>query len=171
MKTKKWFLALLAFALILGAGIRPAMAYFTTYATAKGGYVLHLGHETEIHEEYGERSKIVSIENKENAAPVFVRVKGFSGSQYPLQYSGTNWEPDPNKEGFWRYKLPVAGGQTTPDKLTIRIADIPAGAEKDDSFNVIVICESVPVVYKADGTPDLDTSWKVGQVEKVGGNT
>ena len=169
MKNKKWLVALLAILLALGASIGTASAYFTTYSTAKGGYVIHLGHEVDIHEEYGQQKKIVSIENKEKAAPVFVRVQGFSGSQYPLKYSGENWEPDPNKEGFWRYKLPVPGGESTGE-LTIEITDIPADLVKDDSFNVIVVCESVPVIYDENGDANIDASWKVGEVKVIGGN-
>lgn len=167
MKIKKWLLALLALVLVLGAGVGPAMAYFTTYTTAKGGYILTYGRETEIHEKYGERRKIISVENKETAAPVFVRVKGFSGDAFPLQYSGENWEMD--EDGFWRYTLPVEGGALTGD-ITISISGIPEENIKDDHFNVIVVCESVPVVYTTDGKADLKTSWEIGKVEKVGGS-
>ncbi len=167
MRIRKWLLPLLAVILVVCAAIGSASAYFTSNAAGKGGYVLHLGNKTEIEEQYGQRSKIVKISNSEKNATVFVRVKGFSGSQYPLSYSGTNWEPDPNKEGFWRYKLPVAPGSSTADALTIQIDSIPENLVKDDSFNVIVVCESVPALFKADGSPDLDGAWTVGEVTVV----
>ena len=45
-------LSLLSAALISSAGIKGAMAYFTTYTTAEGGYVIHLGDKTEIKESF-----------------------------------------------------------------------------------------------------------------------
>ena len=48
MKKRTLILAVLAVVLVLSSGIGSAIAYFTTYATARGGYVIHLGGKTEI---------------------------------------------------------------------------------------------------------------------------
>ena len=84
MKLKKWLPFLLAVALVLGSSIGTALAYFTTCAPAKGGYVIHLGEETEIEEEFSDWTKHVVITSREDSSGVFVRVTAFSGAAYPL---------------------------------------------------------------------------------------
>ena len=61
MKKRTLILAVLAVVLVLSASIGSAVAYFTTYATARGGYVIHLGGRTEIEEDIVNNRKTVRI--------------------------------------------------------------------------------------------------------------
>ena len=170
MKRKTWLLLLLAVAMILTAGIGGAYAYFSSFATAKGGYVIHIPGDPELHEDPQPGKKVVTIENAADANPVFVRVKAFAGAEYQdgLQYDGGDYWIGPDADGFWRYKLALDGGEST-QPLTISIEKMPQNPEDGDSFNVIVVYESVPAVYTASGEPDLDTAWSLDQTDGEGG--
>ena len=160
MKLRKYILPLIAVVLVLAAGIGIASAYFTTYVTSKGGYVIHLSYETEIQEDVSQWTKRVTILNKEGSSPVFVRAKVFFADPYTLEISGENWVLD--GEGFYRYQLPLYGGESTASQLLIHISGIPEDAKPGDDFNVIVVYESVPAMFHEDGTPDLDKAWATG---------
>ena len=60
------------------------------------------------------------------------------------------------------------GGESTQDPLIIEINDVPVdeadGAEAGDNFNVVVVYESTPVQYDANGDPFAD--WSI-QLDKV----
>ena len=49
-KTKVFWLTAAALVFLTGAAVPPAMAYFTTYVEAEGGYSITLGNETTIEE-------------------------------------------------------------------------------------------------------------------------
>lgn len=67
MKEKKWnalrtaLLTAVAVMLVLSAVMGSAWAYFTTYARAKGGYPIVLGHEEHDDEEFKNWEKTLSI--------------------------------------------------------------------------------------------------------------
>ena len=153
-------IAILALALALGTGIGTAWAYFTTYATAKGSYTLKLGDTTDIEETVVEGKKEVSISVSEDSQPVFIRAKGYCGSEYSLSYDGGgNWteNTDANGEKWWYYNTPVeARGKT--EKLIINILDkdgnkIDASKIEDGhQFNINVVYETTPAVYNEEGT-------------------
>ena len=88
MKKRSYILAVLAVVLVLGASIGSAVAYFTTYADARGGYVIHLGGRTELLDELVQGQKVVQISNIANTEddkgkyPVFVRVRAFHDSTF-----------------------------------------------------------------------------------------
>ena len=170
MKLKKWLPFLLAVVLVLGSSIGTALAYFTTYAPAKGGYVIHLGEETEIEEEFSDWTKHVVITSREDSSGVFVRVKAFSGEAYPLEISGTGWTEGEND--YWYYDDVLPGGSQT-SQLDIQIKDVPtAEAQEGDQINVAVVYECVLAIYKADGSPDPDTAWSQGEIIVIeGGNS
>ena len=145
--------------LLVHSSVGVAQAYFTTYATAKGTIQLPLDERTEINEEFDDWTKHVTITNTalaEDAASmsVFVRVKAFSGSTYPLQFEGSGWQLNEG-DGYYYYNAPLAPGKVT-EKLDIKITGVPADAKPDASFNVAVIYETTPVIYKPDGTPYAD---------------
>ena len=173
MKKNKWLLLLIAVVLIAVSGVGTAMAYFTTYVTAKGGYVIHLEDKTEIIEDVISWTKDVQILNKEGSSDVFVRVKAFSDDEIQLEFRGEDWIP--GEDGFYYYQKPLKGGETTP-KLQIHIGPAPEGSElhilkdpKDakpgEDFNVIVVYESVPAIYTEGGEPDLQKAWS--DTEKI----
>ena len=87
-------------ALMMAWGIqgKSSMAYFTTYAGAKGGYELRAGIETEIHEEIDGLNKHIRIENTSDGE-CFVRVKVFAGSVTEISYTCEN--------GNWQEVYPI----------------------------------------------------------------
>ena len=86
MKKRDAILAVLAVILVLSASIGAASAYFTSYAEARAGYVVHMGYETVIDEDVEGNVKTVRITNQAGQGtaagtyPVFVRVKVYYGS-------------------------------------------------------------------------------------------
>lgn len=171
MKKKSIFLFALAVVLILATSISGTLAYFTTYAQAEGGYKIELGYNTEMHEEFSAWTKHVVITNKEGSQPVYVRVAAFSGSAYDLLYSDDSGLWTLGDDGYHYYNEILYGGEST-DELLIRIENIPADVLDGDSFNVVVIYETVPVLYDEDGKPYAD--WSVtldsGSTSGEGGN-
>lgn len=167
MKKKNIILAALAVSLTVSAGVGTAWSYFTTYAEASGGYTLNLGDKTTVEEEFSSWTKHVAITSREDSEPVYVRARAFCGSDYQLVYSGSaKWSP--NSDGYYYYSDILNGGEQT-EVLDIKIENIPADEDlKDgDNFNVVVIYETTPVRYRADGTPyaDWTATLNTGTVE------
>ena len=154
MNKKKLILPLLAVILVLTATIQPALAYFTTYTRAKGGYTIHQGSTTTIDEEFDDWTKHLVITNKEGK-PVFVRARAFAGEAFTLEYSGGGWSD--GGDGWWYYNAPLAAGESTAGALDIRINNVPQ-ATAEAGFNVAVVYESTPVLYKPDGSAYADWS-------------
>ena len=69
-KTKVFWLTAAALVFLAGAAVPSAMAYFTTYVEAEGGYPITLGNETTIEEKveniYKEGGTILFSSNKDN---------------------------------------------------------------------------------------------------------
>lgn len=157
MKKAKYFLVLLALVMVMTAGIGRAWAYFTTYASAKGVIPITLGDKTEIKEEFSRWEKRVTIVSDANSEPVYIRAKAFGSGSYPLVYSGEGWTI--GEDGYYYYNEIVPGGGHT-SVLSVKIENVPTeDVEDGTSFNVIVIYESTPVMYREDGTPYAD--WTV----------
>lgn len=171
MKKRNRFrnILLISFAVIFAAaaGIGEAWAYFTTYASAQGGYIIHLGYETEIEENFLNGVKTVIISNSEDSQPVYIRAKAFGGGNHPLTYSGGSWYD--GGDGYWYYDKIVYGGEQT-EPLDVTIANIPDIPEEEFEFDVVVIYESTPVRYDTEGKPyaDWTNKWDTGESE--GGN-
>lgn len=146
-------LGLAGAALFLTAGLSvgSAMAYFTTYTQVSGGVSLSLGTTSTIPEETVEDwTKHVTIENTGDI-DCFVRVRAFAGSQYQnsLVYSGENWSLA--ADGYYYYSEILSPGETSGE-LLIAIDNM----ESNQSFNVIVVQESAPVIYDENGNPTGD---------------
>ena len=157
MKKMRYAVMALAVAAVMTAGLGQAWAYFTTYAAAEGGYTINLGDRTEITEHFLDWKKTVTVTNDQGAAPVYVRVKAFGPSTHPLTYEGGGWTA--GEDGYYYYGNPVPGGEST-GPLEISIGNIPEhkDPEDGDTFNVIVIYESTPVLYDKDGNA-LPADW------------
>ena len=169
MKKRTLLLAVLAVLLVLSSGIGSAVAYFTSYATARGGYVI-MGGRTEIKEEWLQGQKVVRISNvartdaDNGKYPVFVRARVFADSSLALTYSSEPQGAWKQTGDYWYYQTAIAAGQTT-NPLNIAVA---AKADQKfkvgDTADVIVVYESVPAMFKADGSPDLETAWATGEI-------
>lgn len=158
MKRMRYFLPVLALALVMTAGIGKAWAYFTTYAQAQGGILIELGSETEITEKFSSWTKHLTIANDEGSEPVYIRAKVFYGGDYTVTCEGTGWAP--GADGYYYYNDIVEGGRST-EELLVKIGGIPEGEDLKDqqTINIIVIYESTPVRYDEDGDPYAD--WNV----------
>ncbi len=166
-------LAVLALVLIAGASMGTAWAYFTTYATMKGGVTLSLGDTTEITERVDQNKKVVVISADEKSQPVFVRVKAFCSAEYSLTYEGTGWTL--GTDDYYYYGEPIGANEDTTElTITILGADgnpikVTDNAEPGDEFNIIVVYETVPVVFDQYENPDPEEAWKQ-KVSEMGGN-
>lgn len=164
MKKKNIFLAVLAAVLVLSSSIGAAVAYFTTYVTAKGGYVVRIENETQIHEEVGKGQKTISIINTGNT-PVFVRVKAFYSEDFTVEGGDENWVKN-ESDGYWYYQKAVE--KTAPtSNLTLTITVKGTEWNDEDIRNVIVIYESVPAIFTAAGAPDLEKGWTIGKITSL----
>lgn len=160
MKKKNIFLFALAIVLILATSISGALAYFTTYANAKGGYVIHLGYDTEITETFSNWTKHVTITNREGSQPVYVRARAFSGSTYDLNYTDMSGKWSMGKDGYWYYEDVLYAGESSTE-LLVKINNVPDNVTDGASFNVVVIYEATPVQYDASGNPYADWNAKL----------
>ena len=169
MKKKSLILtaAAVCSSLILAGSIVPAFAYFSTAERAYGGYTIHLDDYTEYWEDYDNWVKHVKIKNSDKpkgSESVYVRVKAFSGSQVPLNYTaGPDWVPA--ADGYYYYTNPLAPGEETT-QIDVHIDGFPKGIDPQ-SFNVVVVYECAPVRYNEDGTAyaDWDQEYQVKYLE------
>ena len=157
MKKINIFLLALSVVLVLAASIGSAFALISTYADARGGYVVELG-DTDIKEEFSDWTKRVVVTSTEDNQPVYVRARAFAGNQYELRYSGDGWTV--GEDGYFYYDEILYGGESTTE-LRVQINNIPEDIVPGDSFDVFVIYETTPVQHREDGTPYSDWNLRV----------
>ena len=150
LKKTRVLLVTAAAVLTLAAGAQTALAYFTTYATAKGGYTIRLGETTAIEENFANWTKKIQVSNT-GSLPCYVRVKAFCGSKYTLTFTGDGWTQ--GADGYWYYNAIVPAGGASGE-LDIAIGNTPVG--EADAFNVVVVQEAAAVCYNADGSAYAD---------------
>ncbi len=168
-KMRTFWLGAAALLLVGSLSIPEAMAYFTTYVRAEGGYEITLGSRTDIHEDVSNMTKEITICNT-GEAECYARVKVFSGSRIGITYTADEaWSQ--KEDGYWYYEtiLPAGGSSSALHAKMV----LPSEDFKD-SFNVIVVQECTPVLYKEDGTPYadwnavVDTKTDIGVKEEAG---
>lgn len=145
---KKVILASAALALTGALAVGSAMAYFTTYSTAKGKVKMNIGFtETVPEEEVDSAGKHVVIKNIGDY-DCFVRVKVFSVIDVDFQ-PGDGWRA--GNDGYWYYDKVVAAGASTSELLVT--FEYPKNTEEDktEAFDIIVVQECTPVVYDEAG--------------------
>lgn len=156
MKLRRLFLIALVLLLAAAAALEPALAYFSTYARAQGGLTIALGEETEIYERLSRWTKHISVTSEPGSRPVFVRVKVFWGAACDVSFDGGgSWTE--GADGYWYCSDILYEDAQTPE-LDIHIDNVPADAEPGDSFSVVVIYETTPALYEADGAARADWS-------------
>lgn len=133
-------------AVVLGYTANSTLAYFTTYASAKGGVTIELGHNTRIKEEFKDWKKTIQIENTGDV-DCYIRTKIIAASQFDITAEGSNWSL--SSDGYWYYSQIVKPGEMTE----AIVASIKVKKEVEASFNVVVVQECTPVVYDKDGNP------------------
>lgn len=192
MNKRKIALILLTLALIASASIEPAIAYFTTFVNAKGGYEISVGDTTTIEEDFSDWTKTVVIQNEDESEPVFIRTKViYTNLKGELGFTaaGTGWTQQ-QTDGYYYYSSvnPTTDQITVGDKIVnamtgltaleggdptnpfvVSITKIPEEPEEGDTFSVTVIYESTPVRYLENGTAYADWDAKIVWVT-TGGN-
>ncbi len=168
MKKKKILLTAACAVLILSATIGSAVAYFSTYEKALGGYVLHLDDYEEYTEEFQDwTKKVVITSKKDSKEDVYVRVRAYAGTQVKLQYiADDSWTPA--ADGFYYYSGILKPGESSSE-IDVKISNIPTGVDLQ-SFNVVVVYEATPVRYHADGSPYADWSEVLDVTYVTGGD-
>ena len=143
-------LAAVALVIASAGAVQTSLAYFTTYATAKGSHELALGTQTTLHEDIKGMEKHVRIENT-GGIDCYVRVKVFAGSTVKLSFAGDGWKQE--ADGYWYYGNIVAPGASA-NTMVVSIT----GPEDEDmeTFNVVVVQECTPVLYNEAGEPYAD---------------
>lgn len=169
---KRWnaALAALALLLLLGGGIRGAMAYFTTYTVAEGGYEIRFGNDVDLTEEISAWTKRLVVRNKPGSEPIFVRAKALCGSAYLLQYDSPNGSWTAGDDGYYYYENILLGGEFA-EELDIHIGSVPEDPAHGDGFHVVVVYETTPVLYREDGTPYADWNNVLVTEQSEGGDT
>ena len=171
MKKKQLFLVVLAVVLILGASIGSTIAYFTTYAGGNGGYVIHLGHQSKIHDVYTD-VKEIRIQNVADTAddvgkyPIFVRAMIYHGNDSIVNpVASENWTPEGE---YIYYELPLyadleanyPSAMSTTSILKIDVQPNPdADLKPGDLVDVLVTYQSVPAVFDPNGNPLRALAW------------
>ena len=159
MKKMQKLLLGLALVMLITASVRPAMSYFTTYVTAKGGYAVHISENSQIDELVDDLTKGISVTNTDARATEYVRARAITSSRFPVTYTANEgWVDGGDK--FYYYTEPLAPGESTPlnleDKKGLIVTiDLPKNTKASEvaNFNVVFVYESVPVLYGADGKP------------------
>lgn len=154
-----WLLLAAAVMLVMSASMGAAWAFFTTYTAAKGGMVLHLGHEEKVKESYQNWKKTIDIQSTEDSRPVYIRARGYYAGEGELTYSSSgNWE----SSGDWMYyKGTLSPGKSlasTDDELVVEIP-VPQNEKDKDTFNVIVVYETMEVLYGTNPSSSAPLSW------------
>lgn len=154
--------ALAAVVLLAGISVKQTLAYFTTYATARGGVPITVGPTTTVREKFKNWQKTIQIENTGDV-DCFVRAKVIAGSQFEITAEGSDWTT--GDDGYYYYSKVVPVGEMTEPI----IASITVGEKVQVSFNVVVVQECTPVTYDEDGNPVAapDADWSMAaQYEK-----
>ncbi len=168
MKKSSKIMLSAALVMIILAMMIPAWSYFTTYAVARGGQIIHLGEHSEIKEDYTPGSKQLQVSNTDENVTVFVRARAYAG--IPVSYTGTGWTA--GNDGFWYYGTQAAPTAVAPGGRTniLNVNFTVPTAEEDGEFNIVLIYESTPVRYNADGSlKAADWGEKLTVIEE-GGN-
>ena len=185
MKKKYFVLMLLIAALVFSTSIGGALAYFSTYTTALGGYPIKLDNNPKPEEWYKEGLKHLTIANTGDG-PIFVRAKAIATNgvnvlpNYELSeyWTAENLSDSADGVGYYYYSKALEGkdaetGKETSELLiTITfpkqpVIDGKTEFEIGDEMNVLVLFESVPAVFNPDGTEAFELAWTTGPVTVV----
>lgn len=158
-------LTAIAVMLVMSATMGSVWAYFTTYARARGSFVIHMGHEERVEEGFNSWQKTINISSTADSRPVYIRARAFC-AKYDVSYSNSqNW----TRVGDWMYYnktlQPGTSLADVGDQLKAQINNVPKSSDptiKDgDTFNVIVVYETTEVQYDANGDPinPVEADW------------
>lgn len=195
MKNRSMIFAAVGVALLLTASVPNALAYFTTYVTAKGEKEVVLKDRTTIDEpEFSNFMKTVKITADADSEPVFVRARAYKPEDVGILYVDGSGKWSYKDDGWCYYADPISKGASA-EEFNIKIGtlkqnespmdqtglsvigkepadgtiyNIPGTGKDGDNFNVVVVYEYTPVLYDDDGVAYADWTKKV---EPMNGNT
>lgn len=146
--SRKTIIAIVAMIMTLTASMGMTLAYFSDTDQAEGGAVLLLSGKTEIIETPEAGKKTISIKNiSEDPVDMITRVKVVAPVEEVEFDVGSGWKK--GSEGWWYYTTAIPKeGSTTP---LVASWTIPANSVIEN-YDVIVLHESSPAVYNADGS-------------------
>lgn len=153
----KRVLTIAAIVLVLAASAGLAGAFFSDYEHAIGQATFTLGGDTTIEEDFDGINKIITIQNR-GEGDVFVRVSVFGPEEMTVS-AGEGWQQ--GSDGFWYFQNVLPSGKAmNEEKESIKasIDNVPVTVDLSE-MDIIVVHESVPVVYDADGKADFAASW------------
>lgn len=167
-KRKIFWLAVGLLMVIGATHIQGAMAYFTTYVAAAGGYPITLGSKVTIKEDVEDMKKHIQLINT-GQEDCYVRVKVFYSNEIKVGYvSAMDEQNQPywklEEDEYWYYKEILPIGAETPELVVTM--EVPK--ELKDSFNVVVVQECTSVLYREDGTPYADWNKKIDTKTDIG---
>ena len=162
MKRRNLILAVAAVCMLLCVSVKTAMAYFSVSVRSEGHTEVKFSEHTTIEEEFDSWTKQLTVTyDGDDNGQVYVRARGFAPDGMTLTYSGDKWSD--GGDGYWYYDGYIGNGEGTKTTtvLNVQINDVPADAKAGDSFNVVVIYETTPVQYAADGSiiPAAEADW------------
>ena len=156
---KKHFLILLAAVLLVAVSVPNAFAYFYTYTRGSRELVVSLKDSTDLDETVIVTQKNLSIKADAGSDPVYVRVKVFASEDLEVGSVTSGWEK--KADGYYYYQNPIDGDPETSyeDTASIQISvslKETEGTEYADSYNVVVIYETTPLLTDPDGAAYAD---------------
>lgn len=152
-KNKK-VLTIAAILLVLVTSVGLAGAFFSDYEHAIGQATFALGGDTTIDEHVDGTEKTISILNRGDG-DAFVRVSVYGPDEMTFPTVGDGWRKA--KDGFWYYQNVLPADKAT-STIVASISEVPVSVDLAE-FDVIVVHESVPVVYDTEEKADFAASW------------
>ena len=138
---KHILLAAVMAAVLLCLNAGPAYGYFTANSRAEGTLVI-APLNIVPHETIAEREKQLIFSNEVNSTAAYVRARGFCGDDSALEYTAQSGWTD-GGDGWWYYD-PMLEPEQSTSALTIGFSRvIPESPRMNDSFNVVVVYESI----------------------------
>lgn len=162
--------AAVAGVLVVGAAVSPALAYFTSYTTAKGGVKITVDEpDTKIEEQITGLTKTIKIVNT-GEEPCFVRVRLiYPAAEYVTMREelGENWEKA--DDGYWYYlkvlypgkegENPAVDLDATTDLTVTFSYNKTEHPDYENNFHVIVAEEYTPALYNGEKEEYYPRDW------------
>lgn len=145
-------LTIAAVLLVLVTAVGLAGAFFSDYDHGIGKSTVTIGGNTVIQEDVHGTQKTIKIHNNGDGE-VFVRLSIYGPEEMTVA-PGDGWSKDGD---FWYYQDVLPAGADT-SQIVADIANVPLTVDLSE-LDVVVVHQSVPVVYDTEGNADMAASW------------
>lgn len=153
----KKVLTIAAVLLVLVTAVGLAGAFFSDYDHGIGKSTVNIGGNTVIEEDVQGTQKTIKIHNNGDGE-VFVRLSIYGPDDMTVTPED-GWSE--GEDGFWYYQDVLPAGADT-SQIVADIANVPLTVDLSE-LDIIVVHQSVPVIYDAEGNPDMAASWAAAQ--------